>query len=136
MSIFFAAGLEMFQLVCILSFYTCISMVRDNFLFQINFLKIKLKSHFNITKKCLFFHCTVPSICVVVSVCGNWSFSICGYPFQFCISNPPPPAMYLRYKIKLGTTYLPSSARQNDTESHISLIFTCLKLPTTVCVPL
>ena len=62
-------------------------------------------------------------------------FHLLGILFNFVCLTPP--AMYLRYKIKLGTTYLPSSARQNDdTESHISLIFTCLKLPTTVCVPL
>ena len=59
---------------------------------------------------------------------------VLGILFNFVSLTP-----HAMYEIKLGTTYLPSSARQNDgTESHISLIFTCLKLPTTVtvCVPL
>ena len=64
---------------------------------------------------------------VVVIGIFHW---VLGILFNFVSLTP-----HAMYEIKLGTTYLPSSARQNDgTESHISLIFTCLKLPTTVCV--
>ena len=43
---------------------------------------------FQYQKVYLFFHCVLYLCIVVVAVCGNWYFSICGYPFQFCISNP------------------------------------------------
>ena len=56
---------------------------------------------------------------------SNCYFSICGYPFQFCCYTTTASQNY-------GGHCLPSFARQNDTESPISLIFTCLKLPCSV----
>ena len=71
--------------------------------------------------------CTLVLFAILVlylrSCCNsNCYFSICGYPFQFCCYTTTASQNY-------GGHCLPSSARQNDTESPISLIFTCLKLP-------